>query len=377
VFVIVVAGLAGASVDHIAFGVVFKPMSEDLGWPRSVISGAVALGTVLAGLASPFMGALGMAVIAEAWQFYVAYGLARAVATTTLMGVVPLTAMTNWFQVKRPRAIGAVSMAAPAGAAIMAQVYQATLGPWGWRGAFVMVAAMLLLVAAPAFFLLRRQPEDVGLLPDGAAVVHRAAGSAMAPAEQSWTPREALRTRSFWLIIGSFMLAALSIGTIGFHLVAYFTDAGIEAGAAASILSVYALSGGVAILLWGFVAERVHVRYLSVGILGLSMVAVLLLLQVDTAATALVFAVLYGFTARSQSTLVQILLASYFGRRFFGTISGITTAFQLFVLGVSPWVAAMVFDVTGSYQTIFTVFVGLYGLSAVCMVLASKPVRRV
>ena len=109
------------------------------------------------------------------------------------------------------------------------------------------------------------------------------------------------------------------------------------------------------------------------SILALSAVAVVLLLNISGPASALAFALLYGFTARSQSTLVQMLLASYYGRRFFGAISGITVAFQLGVMGVSPWVAALVFDVTGSYQAIFTLFVGLYGLSAVCMLLARRP----
>ena len=169
------------------------------------------------------------------------------------------------------------------------------------------------------------------------------------------------------------MLAAFSIGTLGFHLVAYFTDIGIESGTAVSILSVFALSGGAAILLWGFVAERINVRYLAVLNMLFSAMAVVLLLNVSSPVTGFGFAVLYGFTARSQSTLVQIMLAEYFGRRFFGSISGVTIGFQLCVMGISPWIAALVFDVTGSYQNIFTVFIVLYALSSLFMFFARKP----
>lgn len=397
VAVAALAAIIGAGLDHVAFGVVLKPMSEEQGWPRSVVSGAVATGTLAAAVIAPFAGqladrlgprlliaggalatgglTLAMSFANEPWQFYAAYVPARALATSTLGGVVALTAAANWFQHKRPRAIGMVSMAAPVGAAVMAQFYQGLLGGVGWRGAFVALAGLTLAVALPAAWLLRRRPEDVGLRPDGAAGV-AASQTSPAPAEDSWSPGAAARTPAFWLIIASFMLAALSIGSIGFHLVAYFTDTGVDPATAAGILSLYALTGGAAILLWGFLSERVHVRYLAVAILGLSGAAVLLLLNVQGVLGALLFAVLYGFTGRSQSTLVQIMLANYFGRRFFGSISGITIAFQLAVMGISPWVAALVFDLTGSYADIFRLFIALYGVSAACMFLARKPEAR-
>jgi hypothetical protein len=100
---------------------------------------------------------------------------------------------------------------------------------------------------------------------------------------------------------------------------------------------------------------------------------VALLTQVRIAATAYLFATLFGLNARGGPVLTHILLARYYGRRSFGAISSVLEPFHKGGLGLGALMASMVFDLTGSYQMIFLLFLGNYLLSAYLIVLARQP----
>ena len=300
---VMLSALLGAGLNNVSMAVVLKPVSEDQHWSRTLTSGAITAGALLAGVLAPAIGRLadrvgpraliplGGAVVgtlalllgsaSAPWHFYAAYVPARALADTLLCGVVPMTAVTNWFHAKRPRAIGLVFMAVPLGSAGLALLYQTLITQWGWRAAFLALGVLLWTLAVlPAALLLRRQPEDLGLLPDGAAAAPEdwsAAADASDPKpseiEYSWRLGDALRTPALWLVVVSSTLAALATGGTAFHLVAYFTDVQIPPGVAAGALGLMALAGAGGGGLWGTLAERVSPRYLGAAVLGTSALA--------------------------------------------------------------------------------------------------------
>src|SRR5438045_3742631 len=109
----------GAGLNNVTMAVLLKPLSEDLGWSRTLTAGVATAGTLAAGLLAPWIGrladrigprvlmplgaavvgtlVLGLSLIREPWQFYAVYVPARAIGDTLLCGVVPLTAVANWF----------------------------------------------------------------------------------------------------------------------------------------------------------------------------------------------------------------------------------------------------------------------------------------
>ncbi len=397
----------GSGVNNVVMGVIFKPMSEDLGWSRTLTAGAITAGTVGVALLSPPIGRLadrigprllipsgavamgvlltGVSLVREPWQFYATYVPARSLTQTLLYGVVPLTAVTNWFYLKRPRAMGLVSASWQLGSSVLAVVYQIIITTFGWRGAFVALGALYwILVVVPGVVILRRQPEDVGMLPDGkpaeAGEMDRSGGRVAGEkdrhgteAEYSWTLEEALRSRAMWLLCASFTMAVLCNAAIAFHLAAYYSDLRIDPTLAAGAVSLYAFTGAVANGLWGFLAERVSARSLNLATLLLSAAGAVLLLQVRSPLEAYLFAAIFGLSGRGETSLMQILVAQYFGRRSYGAIIGVTTFFQMAGVGLGPLVAAASFDLSGTYQGIFIFFMALYVLSAVLIFLARKP----
>ena len=385
-----------AGTSQLFMSILLKPLAEDFGQSRSAIAAVVTIGSTCAGLLSPVVGRLAdrygprplstlgallvgvlfliLATVHELWQFYVVHIIARTASTGSLAGVVPMTAAANWFRRLRGRAMGLIAMATPLGGAALSAIGQLILEAHGWRAVFATFgAAMLVLFVIPAALVLRRRPEDMGLLPDGAtapaAVGAMSAARAPEP-EFGWTFGEAVRTRALWLIVAAGTIGALVNAAVGFHQVAYYTDIGIAATAAALSLSVYAFSGAMANGLWGLLTERFSERFLAMLASTVTTVAILYLFTVRSVPGALVFAVVFGITSRGESTLLSMLLAQYYGRHAYGAINGFVHPFLLIGLGLGPLVAAISFDLTGSYQIVFIcsalgslVAAGLYWLA--------------
>jgi MFS family permease len=400
-----IAGFFSAGVSNITMAVVLKPISDDLGWTRSLTAAALTMGALSGGILSPLFGpladrmgprfllpaggglvgllAIGVSLSTEPWQFYATFVPARALTEFLLCGMIAFTAVANWFYIKRPRVMGLVAMATPLGSAALSLVYQFFVTHYGWRSAFLALGvALWILVVLPGLIFLRRQPEDLGLLPDG--IIHVPsnisagdnAASAGRDSEPSWRRSDAARTATLWLLITSAFLSAIGTGGVAFHMAAYMTDSAMGAALAASVVSIMALSGAFGNGVWGALAERFHPRHLSVVTMVVAAASVALLMHVRSAPTAYLFALLFGMNARGAAVLTQVLIARYFGRRSFGAISSILDPFHKGGLGLGALFAGIAFDSSGNYRGVFTVFLVGYLIAALLIFLARKPVRK-
>jgi MFS family permease len=172
VAIAMLAGFLGSGVSNITMAVVLKPISEDLGWSRTLTAAAITIGSLAGGLLAPVFGPMadrlgprlllpagaglvGLLVIAlslstEPWQFYATFVPARALAETLLVGVVTMTAIANWFYLKRPRVMGLVALAVPLGSSVLSLVYQFFIANYGWRSAFLALGiALWIFVVLP------------------------------------------------------------------------------------------------------------------------------------------------------------------------------------------------------------------------------------
>jgi MFS family permease len=403
VAIVMIAGVLAAGVSNITMAVVLKPISEDLGWSRTLTAAAITIGSLSGGLLSPLFGplvdrlgprvllplggasvgllAFGVSVSTEPWQFYATFIPARALTEFLLCGMIAFTAVANWFHLKRPRVMGLVAMATPLGSAGLSLIYQFFVTHYGWRSAFLALGiALWLLVVIPGLIFLRRQPEDLGLFPDGIAPADRELDASKKNAtdeasESNWERADALRTRTLWLLVASAFLASIGTGGTAFHAAAYFTDVKIAPAIAAGAVSVMALCGAFGNGLWGALAERVSARGLNVMTMLAAAATVAFLTHVDGPAGAFIFAILFGANARGAAVLGQILIARYYGRRAFGAISSVLDPFHKGGLGLGALVAGVAFDYFGNYRLIFLCFMGSYICSALLVFLARRPTQ--
>jgi MFS family permease len=400
--VCMLAGFFASGVSNITMAVVLKPIGDDLGWSRTLAAAAITAGALLGGTLAPLFGpiadrfgprlllpggaalmgslAMALSIITEPWQFYAAFVPARALTEFLMTGVVPLTAVANWFYLNRPRAMGLVALSVPLGGSVLSLVYQYLTNHYGWRSAFLALGlGVWLLVALPGLIFLRRRPEDMGLEPDGARSAQPHPGveeTAAASAEISWPKSAALRTSALWFFVASALLASIGTGGIAFHMAAHLTDVDLSPTVAASVVSLMALSGAFGNGLWGTLAERISPRALSVVTMLLAAAAVALLVSTRSPLMAYMFGLLFGVNARGSAILIQILLSRYYGRRSFGAISSVIDPFHKGGLGLGPLLAGMVYDRTGSYATIFFAFLVCYCISAALIFFARQPMAR-
>ncbi len=384
--------------------VFLNPMTEEFGWSRTEFSGATSLGAILGAALAPLTGmmvdrlgsrillAIGGLVVAAACfylataqtlvAFYIAFTLART-ADQGLIKIGTSPVVAKWFRRYRGRAISMVFFVGMLGVIILAPVVQVVIGAWGWRAAWVMLGGlMLLLGVVPSALIIRRQPEDLGLLVDGApskqpSVDHAPTiisdGRPPGDGEAKWPLRFVIRTPSFWLLLFSlFGVSTASAGVI-LHLVPYLTEQGLSSGSAVTIISIFSASGAVATLTIGFLSERLSPRLMIFLGYLLAAISMVVLIRVDNLAEAYLFAVLQGVAASGINVLAPILLASFYGSGSMGSIFGITRAAQVTGFAIGPLISGVVYDSTESYQNAFILFVFIAVTSSLLVLLARRP----
>jgi sugar phosphate permease len=390
---------AATGSAQLVLGGVQNFIFEDMSWDRSTIAYAVTAGTWTSGFLTPFIGRLadkygprglmpiaaliaGLAFLAlggiqSVWQFYLAYIIARAIPNPILVGVVPRTAAVNFFRRKRNLAMGISAMARPFGGSINIQIFSLIANAYSWRTAYRIHGMVALVIVLPLLVVMRRRPSDIGLEPDGdqpEAILDQSTLQRRDSAREfSWTATEAAVTWSFWLIVVAESLVTLTSGTINFQIVPYLRDSGASVAMAAIGLSLSSLLGSLGNPFWGYLSDRFSPRKMLLGLLSLTCVAVALFLVIPNSNAAFAVVVFYGTVAGGLNILGNMMIAQYFGRTSFGSISGLVGPFQTGALGFGPTLGALIFAYTGSYTWLF--LFGLVGyLGALgCMIFARAP----
>lgn len=398
----IAAAVGAVAFSRVAFfnpvlGVFIQPLEEEFGWSRATIAGALSAGTVLGALLSPLIGALIdrhggrwfmvgsglvgglllvlLAAIEEVWQFYVLFGAGRAIVTAVVDIAVTVT-IANWFIRHRGRATGVMLLGTRGGMMAMPFVVLLFITLFDWRAAFAALGVLVWLFAvAPAWRLVRRRPEDFGLLPDGdePRVTPSDGPARPQPADPHWTVRQAVNTRAFWLLLLGTSQLFLVGGAVNLTLTSHLQDNGLSQGTAISMVGLWAGVGILGTLLGGEIRERLSVRFALPLVIVFTASSLVWLIFVDSVWMAVIFAVWHGFAFGAQLPLNQISFPDYFGRWSIGAIRGVTAPVQFGLNAVGPIVAGLTFDARGSYDLIYAVFVGLLLFGALSIVLAAPP----
>ena len=374
------------------------PMSEEFGWNRVEVAGAISLGSVLGAALAPFTGrlvdrfgarvilvvggltvALGCLYLSMAQAlagFYVAFTAVR-IADQGLIQIGASVSVGKWFLRRRGRAVGLVFFGASGGMIVMAPAVQFVIANWDWRAAWVALGvAMFCIGVIPSALFIRRQPEDMGLAIDGEDGRTRAARLPDARRDERQTPlSEVVRTPAFWVIIVSLFMGSVAISGVGLHLVPHLRQQGLSPTAAVSAVSVMSVAGAVAALVCGVLAERVSAKLMLVLAYLLGAASMWTLIHADTLAETYLFAVMQGFLGTGVNTLAPLMWASYYGRRSLGGIFGMSRAAQVFGFAVGPLVSAVVFDGTGSYRGAFIALAAVSILASLLLAMARRAAR--
>jgi OFA family oxalate/formate antiporter-like MFS transporter len=408
-FVVAVSFLCWFSADAFGwytFGIFIGPISRELGWTTVALTGALTLRVVVWGLMGPIIGplvdtrhgarvlmslgvliagavSLAVSQVDELWQFYLLYGVIGALGMVGFGGLVTNALISKWFVRKRGRAIGIATMGISISGLVFVPLSHVLISDFGWRTTLLVLGfAIWGLAFIPVVLLVRRRPEDMGLRPDGDTTeeveveVARAAGaSGVSRVEEIWSLREALRTKTLWLLLIGFNITGLALSGVFIHFYPYLESKGIEPDVAATAVTTFAFCCALVKIPWGLLAERFPVRHCITACYVGCALSLLILLNSQNVAFVFLYAIVYGVALGGDMVLKELVWADYFGRTFLGTIRGVTMPANLIAVAGGPLFAAWLRDVTGSYQLPYTIFFGTV-LVGTCVIGLTRPPRK-
>lgn len=388
------AGIGGSGISFFVI-----PMADDLGISRTAFSGISAFRLALLPVV-PLLGFVvdmkhgprlmlvcgsilsGAALILTSrvdnlWEFYIVYGIIFGLATSAMGGMlVGPSVISKWFVRMRCRAMALGTMGISAGGIVIAPLAGWVVGGFGWRPAWVVLGVLLAVMVAPAAAVfMRRSPEDAGMRPDGdPANADPTVGSAQsADGERSLTVRQALRTRTLWIMTLVQSLTFFALSPVLFHQVAYVQDKGFDLATATAVVTTLAFFSMAAKLPWGYLTERVHVRWA----MGICMIptgfSLFLMVGAHSVWMLFVFAAVHGLTMGGFLPIQNVAWTVYFGRKNIGSIRGVVTPLGTIIGAFGPIFAGWAWSAETSYDTPYALLAGAWILAGMLGMATTVP----
>lgn len=392
----VLTGMGGINA-----GLFIKPMSEDLGlsqatfgWAQSArmlgfgISGwltgrlldrhgariPLALAGLLIGLTL-----VGLAYMQEGWHLIALY---LVMGLSGLQGaggnLYSRVTVSRWFVRKRGRALSLAFIGTPIGILVAPALSQFLIDEVGWRDAWLILGISGgLLVAGISLLVVRRQPEDLDLLPDGdtAELPDGTSRPAHRP-EDSWTREEAIRTSAFWRLASVDGFRMVSVATMGVFRVPFFIDRGLDPGIVALALSAEAFVGVPAAMITGNLADRLSARHVAAATTSIMVSAFVLTMLVNSVPVLFAATLLWSTAAASFNVSQTALWPRYFGSAHIGAISGLSMLMGLALGAIGAPLTGFIYDWTGGYEPAwYAATVGL-AIATLIVLTTKRPVRR-
>jgi MFS family permease len=380
-----------------SYGAYVVLLQQEFDWSKTVVAGAFALTRIESGLLGPIQGWLvdrfgpriilqvGMVLygigfmlfsqVDSVLTFYLTFAL-MAVGSSLGGFATVMVAVVSWFRRHRSKAAAISSLGFSLGGLCVPIVVFA-LESWGWRVTAFVSGVLVILLGVPLSLVIRHRPEPYGEVVDGirepeTSVEH--ANSASHPLRRDLTAREAMRTRSFWLISAGHGIALLSVSSLMVHLIPHLTESSMAftLAAAGGVVALMTGSQVIGQILGGFLGDRFNKRLMCTGCLVGHGAGIAVLTFASSPWLAMVAVVIHGLAWGIRGPLMTAIRADYFGSASFGTIMGFSSLIVMFGMTLGPLFSGVIADQYGNYQTAFLALASVSMLGALCF-FASKP----
>ena len=382
-----------------SFGVFFKELATEFGLTRAatsaIFSSRMVLGSIFAILGGwaldrfgpkvviLIMGGLtGLSLILTSqttatWQLFVAFSVLLAMGSGASYTVV-MSTTSRWFNRQRGLAVGIVGSGGGLGTVIFAPFAAYLIADFDWRVAYIVMAVIALVFIMPLSQVLKRDPDEIGALPDG--VKAEASDGQFSdqtpvhgiPQSNSLSIYQVFRTRSFWLISSLWLSTALIIFLLLTHVVPHITDIGFSSIQAATFLSLNGIAVMAGMIIMGPVSDRIGKKITAVICALLPVGFVLLLVWADELWILYLIAVVYGFARGGHGVAVTALVGDTFGVVNIGKLMGVLGLGWAIGAGLGPVIGGLIFDKTGDYSLAFMIVAAVMLMRVLFII----PIRR-
>ena len=376
-----------------AYGAYVVLLREEFGWSKTLLSAAFAMARAESGIFGPIQGwmtdrfgpriliRVGMSILGVALMlfsliqspvtFFITFFL-MAVGSS-LGGYLPIgVALVSWFRRRRALALS-ISSSGMAVGGFLVQFVALAMTYWGWRWTAFASGVVVLLVGVPLAQIVRHRPEMFGEQPDGGDIPDTRPARRR-PTAVDFTPREAVRTRAFWLLALGHGAALLVVSAVMVHLIVHMTERlGYSLQQGAAVLALMTAIQLAAQVGGGWVGDRFSKRTICALCMFAHAGGLLLVAHATAFWMIAAFAVLHGAAWGIRGPLMSAIRADYFGTAAFGTIAGFSSMIVMLGMMAGPLVAGMIADRTGSYVPGFQVLAAMAALGSVAFAFATPP----
>lgn len=376
------AALGATVLVPYSFGYLIGPLAAQNGWERGQFAGAVSLYMLTLLVLLPFAGRIidrigarkaaagsmiAMGLVFAAMPLFAntllglhaAYGL-LAIAAVGASPISYARAVTSWFDRRRGLALGVALCGVGLGTALLPTYVQGWIGLAGWRGGYLGVAGLLILVGAPViWFTVREQTQ----------------GAAVKVAERG-DFRQVLGQRRFWRMLISFFLLGLGISGVTPMLPAILEGRGADVDVAVRLQAVLGLSSIIGRLAGGWLMDKIFAPWVTVAAACSAAAGLVLLLNAgEWGLVAAMAGVGLGLATGMESDVIAYLSSRYFPASLLSSVLGVMVAAYLAGAAAGPVVLTTTERAVG--DVVYLALGGLLCIAALLqLTLGRYPVRR-
>jgi len=363
-----------------SFGVFFKSLEDTFNLTRattsSILSSRMAFSCVFAFLGGwaidrygprivfSIMGFfIGLSLIltsqtTSAWQLFITYSLLLAIGAGASYVVMASTVL-RWFDRKRGLALGIAGSGGGLGIAFVAPLFTFLIDSFEWRNALMLLGGIAWLVILPVSQFLKKDPYEIGALPDGATPSYQTSEVKRSATSPQKAPLlQMFQTTNFWPFLFIWLLMAFSGSFVMTHIVPHAIDLGFSAIKSATIISLSGITMIAGRLIAGVITDKLSAKVVAI-ICSLLQVAVLLwLVWVQELWMLYLFGLIYGFTWGGFGTAITVLIGGTFGVNGIGKVLGVLEIGIFIGAAIGPFLGGLIFDVSDSYTVVFLIMAG-------------------
>jgi MFS family permease len=356
---------------RMGIGPFFIPMADDLGLSRTTLAAIVAIGMLAYGLGMPLAGhlaqtrgsrfvlLLGTVTVAAsiAWtvlahdavNFGLAFGILMSLGFSFTSPVALTPVIARWFTRQRGKALFYLSTGSMAGIAIMTPVLTYVVQQVGWQATLVGFGVLFVLLMMPVALLVIRDdaPANTDLLTPASPA------AAATPAPASFSCREAIMTRPFWMVALGLFVCGFSMNLLGTHGVPMLTDHGFDPMTSALGIGLIGLVAIPSTILLGRLSDKVKKKNLLSVIYLIRGLGFFGLLVAATEWNLYLVAVIGGIAWAGSIALSSAILADVYGVRIVGVLYGWTYLGHQIGAMISSWLGGWGFEAFGTHWIAF------------------------
>jgi MFS family permease len=295
-----------------------------------------------------------------AWQVFITYSVLLAIGMGPVY-VVATSTVSRWFNKKRGLAVGIAGSGEGLGTITIAPLSTFLISRYNWKTAYLILGLITWAVVIPLSRLLKKEPKEIGALPDGVKTEEGDMTGVNPDAntqESGMSLAETLKTRGFWAVAGIWFFFSFCMSMLLTHIVPHVTDIGISATEGAIIISIMGAARVCGMIGLGIVADRAGRKKVAVISTLVQAGAMVWLLWAQELWVFYVFAIVYGLGNGGLFSGVTSLLGDTFGLDHLGSILGLLEIGWGIGAGIGPLIGGYIYDTSSSYSLAFILGAG-------------------